>query len=43
MKDQCIVLNAKKMNFDEQLDFSILKDNIQHYLYGHPINVVSNK
>ena len=27
------------MNFDGQLDFSILKDNIQHFLDGHPISI----
>ena len=24
MNDKCVVLNAKKMNFDRKLDFSIL-------------------
>lgn len=28
MKDKCVVLNAKKMNFDGKLDFSILSSDV---------------
>lgn len=31
MKDKCIVLNAKKMNFDGQLDFSTLSSDVTIY------------
>lgn len=31
MKDKCIVLNAEKMNFDRQLDFSILSNHVTVY------------
>ena len=31
MKDKCIVLNAKKMNFDGKLDFSVLSSDVTVY------------
>ena len=31
MNDKCVVLNAKKMNFDGKLDFSILSKNVSVY------------
>ena len=31
MNDKCVVLNAKKMNFDEKLDFSILSSDVTVY------------
>ena len=31
MKDKCVVLNAKKMNFDGALDFSVLSSDITVY------------
>ena len=31
MNDKCVVLNAKKMNFDGKLDFSILSSNVTVY------------
>ena len=31
MNDKCVVLNAKKMNFDGKLDFSILSSDITVY------------
>ena len=31
MNDKCVVLNAKKMNFDRKLDFSILSSDVTVY------------
>ena len=31
MNDKCVVLNAKKMNFDEKLDFSVLSSDVTVY------------
>ena len=31
MNDKCVVLNAKKMNFDGKLDFSILSSDVTVY------------
>ncbi len=31
MKDKCIVLNAKKMNFDGNLDFNVLSSDVTVY------------
>ena len=31
MYDKCVVLNAKKMNFDGKLDFSILSSDVTVY------------
>ena len=31
MKDKCVVLNAKKMNFDGKLDFSVLSSDVTVY------------
>ena len=31
MDDKCVVLNAKKMNFDGKLDFSILSSDVTVY------------
>ena len=31
MNEKCVVLNAKKMNFDGKLDFSILSSNVTVY------------
>ena len=31
MNDKCIVLNAKKMNFDGNLDFSVLSSDVTVY------------
>ena len=31
MNDKCVVLNAKKMNFDGKLDFSILSSDVAVY------------
>ena len=28
MNDKCVVLNAKKMNFDGKLDFSVLSSDV---------------
>ena len=32
MNDKCVVLNAKKMNFDGKLDFSILSSDVTVYV-----------
>ena len=31
MNDKCVVLNAKKMNFDGKLDFSVLSSDVTVY------------
>ena len=31
MNDKCVVLNARKMNFDGKLDFSILSSDVTVY------------
>lgn len=31
MNDKCVVLNAKKMNFDGKLDFSMLSSDVTVY------------
>lgn len=31
MKSKCIILNAKKMNFDGKLDFSVLSSDVTVY------------
>ena len=31
LNDKCVVLNAKKMNFDGKLDFSILSSDVTVY------------
>ena len=31
MNDNCVVLNAKKMNFDGKLDFSVLSSDVTVY------------
>ena len=32
MNDKCVVLNAKKMNFDGKLDFSVLSSDVIQYM-----------
>ena len=34
MNDKCVVLNAKKMNFDGKLDFSVLSSDVTVYTIG---------
>ena len=31
MNDKCVVLNAKKVNFDGKIDFSILSSDVRVY------------
>ena len=31
MNDKCVVLNAKRMNFDGKLDFSVLSSDVTVY------------
>lgn len=32
MNDKCVVLNAKKMNFDGKLDFSVLSSDVTYMM-----------
>mgnify|MGYP000717360579 CR=1 FL=1 len=32
MNEKCVVLNAKKMNFDGKLDFSVLSSDVIQYM-----------